>query len=131
LAAAQALAQSERRRAQVARSLLGVLAVVLVAALGTAFFAIQQSRQAQRERNAVISQQRISKSHDLAASALAQLTTNPELGVLLASQAVRFAPTDQAENALRQALSATPVRAVLRAPGGPVASAAFSPDGTR
>jgi WD40 repeat protein len=122
LAAAQALAQSERRRAQVARSLLAVLAVVVVAALATAFFAVQQGHQAQLERD-------ISKSHDIAASAVGQVGTNPELSILLAIEAAHFAPTDQAENALRQALSASPVRAVMRGHSQAVNTAAFNPSG--
>jgi WD40 repeat protein/class 3 adenylate cyclase len=130
LAAAQELAQSERRRARVARSLSGGLALVLVGALVIAYFAVQQSHQAQTERNAVISQQNITKSHDLAASALAQVRINPELSVLLAVEAAHLAPTDQAETTLRQALSASPVRAVMRGHSQNVTKAAFSPDGT-
>ncbi len=124
LEAAQALAQSERRRARVARSLSGILALVLVAALVTASYALQQSHQAQLERD-------ITKSHDIAASALGQVKTNPELAVLLAIEAARFSPTIQAEDALRQVLTYSPVRAVMRGHTQTVNMAAFNPSGTQ
>src|SRR3990172_6746595 len=51
---------------------------------------------------------------DLVASAISQLPIDPELSVLLAMEAVRVVPTDQAEDALRQSLVESHVRGRLR-----------------
>ncbi len=74
-------------------------------------------------------QRTIAQSRELAASAIAESQFNPELGVLLATEAVKVKHTPQAEEAFRQAMIALPSRAVLRGHTGYVHSAAFSPDG--
>ena len=54
------------------------------------------------------------RSRELAATAISQLQNDPELSVLLSSEAVRVKKTAQAEEALRQSLLALRSRAVLR-----------------
>ncbi|MBV9279907.1 MAG: hypothetical protein JOZ41_07485, partial [Chloroflexi bacterium] len=70
----------------------------------------------------------IATSRELAASAQAQVPADPELSVLLAMEAVSTWDTPQAQAALRQALFASRVRAVMRGPEK-MAGAAFSPGG--
>ncbi|MHB8645163.1 MAG: nSTAND1 domain-containing NTPase [Thermomicrobiales bacterium] len=159
LEASEGQAERERRQARrrVRRTiggLVGVLAVVSVLALvavgkgqqaasertnalhqratadANANAAATAAVQAQAERNNAVTQQQIAKSRELAADAEAQLPLDPELSILLATEAVRASRTDQAEAALRRALSASHIRRTIRAPG-PVFSAAYSPDGTR
>ena len=72
------------------RSIVGVLIVALIALATAAWIAWQQ------RKNAV--------SRALAASALVQVTQNPELGQLLAVEAINTAATAQAEQALRETL---------------------------
>jgi dipeptidyl aminopeptidase/acylaminoacyl peptidase len=90
-----------------------------------------QRANAEARREEAERQQKLATSRALAASAVAQLPTDPELGVLLATRAVGEARTRQAEDALRQALLKSHIRAALHGHTGPVYSAAFSPDGRR
>ncbi len=121
-AAAHALALSERRRARLARRLSAVLAVLLVGALTATGVAVQQ-------RGAALAEQRIAVSRELAADADAQLPLDPALSILLASRAAQTADTTQAEDALRQALAQSHLRAILQGHTDSVASATFSADG--
>ena len=113
-------AASTRRQ----RALVGAVLFALVVAIGLSIFALIS-------RNQALSQSRIAHSRELAASSSAQLATDPELGVMLAVQAVKVRQTPQAEDALRNALRASHVRVVLRGHRGAVRSAVFSPDGRR
>ena len=113
-------AASTRRQ----RGLVGAVLFALVVAIGLSIFALIS-------RNQAIAQSRIAHSRELAASSSAQLATDPELGVMLAVQAVKVRQTPQAEDALRNALRASHVRVVLRGHHGAVRSASFSPDGRR
>lgn len=79
-------------------------------------------RDAQREKNVAVSRQ-------LAANATLNLPVNPELSILLAVEAVNRSRTEQAEDALRQSLIETNVRAVMRGHTAGVASAVYSSDG--
>jgi hypothetical protein len=72
------------------RSIIGALIVALIALATAAWIAWQQ------RTNAV--------SRTLAASALVQVTQNPELGQLLAVEAINTAATAEAEQALRETL---------------------------
>lgn len=66
----------------------------------------------------------------LVAAALARLDTDPELSMLLASQAARFTPTPEVERVLRRALLASRLRYVLPADGA-VNTAVYGLGGTR
>lgn len=72
---------------------------------------------------------RIAFSRELAASSLTQLPNNPELGVLLAAEAVSVTDTAQAKNSLRQSVIGLRLRAAMTGHQGPVGHAAFSPNG--
>ena len=106
------------------RITMGALGAGLVIALALAVFAFIQRHQAQE-------QARVARSRELAASALLQEQTNPELSLALAVQAGRTAPTDEAATAIREALDASYARGVLEGHTEAVNSAAFSPDGSR
>lgn len=122
--AAARLAQERRRTQRLALGALGLLALLLVmAALVVAFDQqVNIARRATARANAAA-------ARNLAVSANLQLASDPELSVLLAMQAAQVEPIVQAEDALRQALVASPVRSLLRDHAGPVSVAAFSPDG--
>ena len=70
----------------------------------------------------------LARANGLASAAIAQLTDDPELSVLLARDAWRTSHTPAAEQALRRAVSASLVRARM-AHVGPVQGLATSSDG--
>jgi len=129
--AARALAHAEQRRVRTARRLTSALAVLLVGALLLAGIAARQRGDALSARNQARAEQQIAFSRELAASAITQLPVDPELSVLLATQAVQTSATSQAAGALRQSLAQSALRVTLRADSGQVSSARFSPDGRR
>ncbi len=114
------LAEAHRRRSRLQRLLaLGVvLAAVLVAA--TAFALVQRSNASAKNRDA--------RARQLDASAISLLSSDPDLGLLLARESARMSPGPTTEDALRQALLASHVRGLMRA-NGPVGEVEFSPDG--
>ena len=119
---ARNLEESHRRR----RRLQALFALVLIAlGLMTALaaYAVIQRDDAQTES-------RRAKGRELAANAVAELTTDPQLSVLLASEAARLAPSTEIEDVLRRSLEASKLRLVVPA-GGPASSARYSPDGSR
>ncbi len=120
-------AEVRRQRAAFRRGLLraaAVAAVIIAAIAALALFAF-------RERNVARQAQAEALSRELAANAIVRLPQDPELSVLLAIEALRVAPTAQAEDALRQSLPESHVQAVMRGHTDAVSSAAFSPDGKR
>jgi WD40 repeat protein len=125
-----AVQEGDRRLAAARRRTLRWIAIAAAAlAVGAglavaAILAVRAEDDAQSQRGAAISRQ-------LAASATAQLGLDPDLSVLLAKQAWGRGHTDEAENALRQAVQADRVRAVLDADASVVYSAAFTPDARR
>jgi len=111
--------QDQLKRERSTKRRLRLLAFFLVIATG---FAAWRAIEANRQRD-------IATSRELATSALSQLSTDPELGLRLATEAARVAPTEQAEDALRSTLLTSHLRAELRGHTGWVRHAAFSPDG--
>jgi WD40 repeat protein len=89
----------------------------------------RQRGEAERQRQEAIRQAGVARSRELAASALAQIPFDPELSLLLALEATSPTSTAQAEDALRQALAASHVRALMQGHTGPVLEARFSADG--
>jgi len=75
------------------------------------------------------SQSDAAKSRQLAASAVSNLGSDPELSTNLALQAVTTSVTPEAQNALRQAFGSTQELTSLQARGS-VYSVAYSPDGS-
>src|SRR5262245_32474108 len=81
------------------------------------------------ERNAAVQARAEAFSRELAANAIVQLPFDPELSILLATEAMRIAPTTQSEDALRQSLPEFHVHRVLRGHTADVRSAVWSLDG--
>lgn len=72
----------------------------------------------------------VASSRELAVLSAGSLQKDPELGLLIALEAIRKARTAEAEEALRRALVESRVRTVLRTPApARVADADISPDG--
>src|SRR6266542_286209 len=65
------------------------------------------------ERNAAVQARAEAFSRELAANAIVQLPFDPELSILLATEAMRIAPTTQAEDALRQSLPEFHLQAIV------------------
>ena len=105
-----------RRQRRLAVAISAVLVLLTVAALFAAVYANSQARRA--------------RSGELAALAAVETEHDPELGILLALQAVATENTDQSAAALRQALKATKVHASL-SHSASVSAIAYSPDGAR
>ena len=91
--------------------------------------ALDQRDAAEKARNETLAQQKIGQSRELAANAITQLTTDPELAIRLAAEAIGIARTSEAEDALRQALGLSHLQFALRGNGGAITAVAFSPDG--
>jgi WD40 repeat protein len=115
----RALARGRWRR----RTLAGLLAVLVIAALAGAGIAVKSARtNAARQSTANVAQRLAAQSTALDASA-------PVTAALLAGAAWRLSPTAQARYSLLQLL-AQPVRGILTAPSGVVTALAYSPDGS-
>ncbi len=117
-----ARAEARRRHRRLAFIAFGAL-VALAGATALAAFAFSQRSEAREQARSAQSGQRV-------ASALAVLSTDPELGIALALEAARIEPTPRAEDALRQALDASRVRSVIST-GHPVVGMDVDPSGRR
>jgi WD40 repeat protein len=100
LAAAERRAQIEAKNARRFRLLAVALAFMLVLAVGAGIAAYERAKE--------------SRSRELAAGALSQLSVDPERAVLLAMCALREKVTLEAEDALHQAVMASRVRRMFR-----------------
>lgn len=136
LEAARRLAEAEKQRAEeqerAARQLrrralylAGAFTIALIMAFTALFFG-SQARQA-----AILAQQseRVALSRELAVQSKLNLTVDPERSILLALAALEQAHSQEAENMLHEALSASRLRLSLRGHEGPVYYVAYSPDG--
>ncbi|MDQ2828011.1 MAG: TIR domain-containing protein, partial [Chloroflexota bacterium] len=124
---------------------LAAVAIVAVASLVTVIVGgVAASAEHDKQRAVLaatvarLDKERVVRAHNLdlarevAASALTQVSVDPELGVLLAAQDVqRYPATPESQNALREALSASRVRVSIYGHSDKVTSAVFSPDGRR
>ncbi|MBI4285092.1 MAG: hypothetical protein HY670_04215, partial [Chloroflexi bacterium] len=130
----------ERRAAQRRVQLtVGGLITALVLISIFAFIAFHQSRIADQQRDAALKARDAAEqsgrialsrlSRELAMISTSQLLIDPELSALLAIEAARVMYTEQAENALRQVLLKSHMRAVLHGHKDAVENVAFSPDG--
>jgi WD40 repeat protein/DNA-binding SARP family transcriptional activator len=102
----------------------GLLAVGLAVIGVVAVIAINQRKDAERQRD-------IASSRELALQSANRLDADPRLALTLALSAVDTAPTDQAAAALRQATLAVRDTAVLRADSLNAWTAGYSSDGKR
>jgi WD40 repeat protein len=124
--AERALAAERRASARRHRRLAALAGAAVVAAAIAAGLAVW----ALTERSNASEQSSTASARALDASAAALLDSDPELSLLLASEAARRSPGPTTEEVLRSALQASAVRAVF-ALGEPVAEIAWSPDGSR
>jgi len=131
LQTARQLAETEQRRAEEQSSanrrlrrralfLAGALITAVILA-GVAFWAYRQS----------VQNERIAFSRALAATALNNLDTDPELSALLALHGLTEAQTIEAQNALHTALPALHLQRTLAGHTGSVFGVEISPDGKR
>ncbi len=128
----------KRRNQQVRNFFVVLLGVIAVVALLAAWFATDQRQQAIAARDTAEAQSRVALAQQLAAQSVAQDAHDPELGLLLAMEAIsttlrRDEPVvPQAEDALHQSFLNPPLLAALPVSGesgSPVGDLAFSPDG--
>jgi WD40 repeat protein len=127
--ASTALHECERAtRERLRRRIMLGLSIGLMVSLTLALLAALLWQRAEEQRDAAKHLARIALSRELAAAATNKLDVDPELGLLLAAEAMETQYSVQAEDALRQAL-ASPWRVPLRGHTDWVNSAAYSPDG--
>ncbi len=114
----------EQRSRRSLRALVGVFAGAALIALLLSLFAFTQQNRAQE-------QALLATSRELAAAAVNNLSTDPELAVLLALQAVDTAYTAEAEDALHRTLPALQPYLTLSGHTSTLMDIAYSPDGLR
>ncbi|MEU1825808.1 trypsin-like serine protease [Streptomyces abikoensis] len=125
LTASQERQQAGVRRGRLVNTVLaGLLALALIAT-GVAFWEMQTAVDA---RHKILAEQHKTQSRQLAAQSGALIDTQPDLASLLAVQAYRSSPTDEAKASLYRAV-ALPLRHRLTAHTARVNAVAFSPDG--
>lgn len=81
-----------------------MLLLITAGALAAALAAVSLTVWALVERGNASEQARVAKGRELDASAIALLPTDPELGMLLATEAARLSPTPTAEDTLRSTI---------------------------
>jgi WD40 repeat protein len=113
----------ESRRASTRRQRItvGAVSTALVVALALAGVALWQ-------RNQAIDREKTARSRALAATALLDLDVDPATSLALAREAALAKPTHEAEQALRDALVASRLRAVGRIAGDALLDQVVSPD---
>ena len=110
------------------RTVVGAVAVALVLSLVLSAVAIAQRGEAQDAQARAEERASESRSRELAASAVSQLYVEPQRALLLAREAIEVRRTPEAQDALREALLASNVRAIIDA-GSTVREAEFDPTG--
>lgn len=144
-AASEREAERQRRTNRTLRSLLAAATLLLVVALGAGAIATMQAGRAEdqaeaAEQNAAEAAfaAELAYARELAASAIATLTTDPELSILLALEAAEVGPepAPEAVTALHRAVQASRARLTVPVDFGddprPIAlGVALSGDGTR
>lgn len=91
----------------------------------------ERRREAEEQRQAAVEERNTALSRELATHSVLSLATDPELSLLLAREAARVRPTEQAEMTLRSAILQSHVRMVLRGHSDPVKTLGFRKDGKR
>jgi len=138
LEAAQKLAESEHRAASRLRQRAFYLAGAFVLAVVLAVIAFVFSRQATANAKLAEVEQQISFERELSASAISNLTTDPERSILLSLEAVNISLQNnqpvliEAQDALHRSIQASRVLATLRGhDADTVWALALSNDGNR
>ena len=122
---------------RIQRLIYSGIGMAFVLVLGLAIFAFYQRNQATVERRQAQKIARISTSRALAAFALAEMETDPELSLLLAINSIRImyeANQDVlplSNTVLRQSLVKSRIRSTLKGHDARVWSATYSADGQR
>ena len=113
--------RQHRRTRQLVGSAIGLLATLTVlATLAAVYAAVQRNRADHRAKLAM--------SRQLAAQAVSELDVDPEHSLVLAAHAATTATTNEAVDALRQALRGSRLRSVIAA-GAPAFDAEVAPTG--
>lgn len=112
--------QARRRRLQRYTKAAGLISMVLI--IGVLLYSYLQWRSNNSTEKV--------RSRKLASDSEALVTIQPELSMLLAVEALRLAPTTEADRALKNALQQSHLRTVMRI-GAPVYRARYSRDGKR
>ena len=119
------------------RLMISGITVAFIMMIVLSVFAFYQRNQANVERRQAQDIARIATSKSLAAFALVEMETDPELSLLLATESVRtLYDTNEtvlplSNTVLRQSLVKSRVRLTLKGHDGAVWSAAYSADGQR
>jgi WD40 repeat protein len=122
---------SRRGASKRQRSVIAIAVCVALVASALGLVTLQQRNEANAQRAVADRNAAESRSRELAAASIGQLSADPELSLILATQAMDVAQTSQATDALRQAFTESRVRATLRGFGGPVETVRFAPHGDR
>ena len=111
------------------RLTLAAVALALVVSIGLGVLAVLQRNEAQQQRNEARQQRDQALSLALAAGAVANVDTDPEESLLLATQALARSRETPARDALRQALGATHWRTIIRPRAGNLRASDIGGDG--
>jgi len=126
--------ERERRAGERRHRRLAVITAIaligLAAMTAVAIYALSQRSEARENAEAARASERSARSRELGARAQSELATNPLRSLALALQAAKLAPTEAAEDTLREALVDSRLQRILPAGRGPVNAAAYSPDGS-
>ena len=104
---------------------------ILLSALAALAVSIALGAVALLQRNEAVDQRNTAQSRQVAAVSLNLLDSDPRAALILAREALARRRTPDAVYALRRALVAPNVTALLDGPEGRIVSSAFSPDGKR
>jgi WD40 repeat protein len=118
-----------RRKLKRLSAVAGVLAFAVVVLL--ALLADAQRREANEQRAEAERLAKVAASRELVAGANSLRSSNYDLALLLAAEAWRTWPTDEALGALRDAVSSQGIPLRLRGSAGGVESASYNADGSR
>ena len=119
------------------RLVISSFAVAFVCLLGVLVFALVQRQEALKQKIVAEKANLISTSRALAAFALAEMETDPELSLLLATESIRIMRQVNGvvlplpNTVLRQSIIKSRVRLTLTGHDGGVESASYSPDSQR
>jgi WD40 repeat protein len=115
--------REERDRLRRRSGIAAAIGLLVIIAIALAFFALDQRRRAEEERERAASQ-------SLVTQAEVRASEEPDVSVLLSLAAYRLRPNDEARSgAMLQADRRRDARALLSGAAGALGGAAFSPDG--
>jgi len=113
------------------RGAIAVVTALLLVAASLGVVALVQRNSAVENEGLALKRAAESRSRELASASIGQLEADPELSLLLATEALDSATTQEAFEALRQSLTESKVRSTLTGHEGAVGTVAYSADGAR